>query len=65
MILRRRFRLDFYKGRVSPRTHEGHTTVRAMDTPHAREFGKMRRPGLIVIVTPKETTNGNGVLYHL
>jgi len=36
-----------------------------MDTPHAREFGKMRRPGLIVIVTPKETTNGNGVLYHL
>ncbi len=55
---KQRYRIDFYRGRVSPETHEGHTVVRAMDTPHARKFGQMRRPGLIVQVTPIERSIG-------
>ncbi len=54
MTLRRRYRIDWYRGLVSQHTHEGHTTVRAMNIPHARAFGQMRRPGLIVVVTPME-----------
>lgn len=49
---RRRYRIDWYRGKVSPETLEEHTTVRAMDMPHARKFGEMRRPGLICVVTP-------------
>ena len=51
---RRRYRIDWYRGKVSPDTFVEHTYVRAMDTVHARLFGKMRRPGLIVQVTPAE-----------
>jgi len=57
-VPKQRYRIDFYRGRVSPETHEGHTVVRAMDTPHARKFGQMRRPGLIVQVTPIERSIG-------
>ncbi len=56
---RQRYRIDWYRGYIHPSRKEGHTTVRAMDMPHARKFGLMRRPGLIVEVTlipptPKE-----------
>ncbi len=50
---KQRYRIDWYQGYIHPLTHQGHTTVRAMDTVHARKFGMMRRPGLIVVVTPK------------
>ena len=46
------YRIDWYKGYIHPLRHQGKTTVRAMDMPHARKFGEMRRPGLIVVVTP-------------
>ena len=49
---RRRYRIDWYRGKVSAETLVEHTHVRAMDTVHARIFGQMRRPGLIVQVTP-------------
>jgi hypothetical protein len=49
---RRRYRIDWYRGKVSAETLVEYTHVRAMDIIHARLFGKMRRPGLIVHVTP-------------
>lgn len=51
-VPRQRYRIEFYKGKVSPETKVESTTVRAIDEIAAREFGKMRRPGLIVVVTP-------------
>ena len=51
-MLRQKYRIDFYKGYIHPSRLVEHTTVRAMDQPHARKFGQMRRPGLLVEVTP-------------
>jgi len=52
--MRRRYLIEWFRGKISPDTKVGQTRVRAMDTPHARKFGQMRRPGLIVQVTPAE-----------
>jgi hypothetical protein len=51
---RRRYRIEWYRGKISADTLVGHTTVRAMDTVHARKFGEMRRPGMIVVVSSLE-----------
>ncbi len=49
---RSRYLIEWFRGKISADTREGRTHVRAMDTVHARKFGQMRRPGLIVQVTP-------------
>ena len=51
-MIRQRYLIECYRGKVSTETLEYRTIVRAMDMPHARAFGRMRRPGLIVEVTP-------------
>jgi hypothetical protein len=51
-MTRQRYLIEWFRGKISDSTREGHTHVRAMDTVHARKFGQMRRPGLIVLVTP-------------
>jgi hypothetical protein len=54
--MRRKFRIDFYKGTVSPENFVKKTTVYAMDEVHARQFAKMRatKHGWISEVTPAE-----------
>jgi hypothetical protein len=60
-VLTRRYRIEWYRGSIKPQNlvrdeKDGatYTTVRAMDSAHARKFGTMRRPGLIVVVTPQK-----------
>jgi hypothetical protein len=53
-MLRRRYRIEWYRGKVSAETKGKQAHVRAFDTVHARKFGQMRRPGLIVVVVPAE-----------
>jgi hypothetical protein len=50
--MRQRYRIDWYRGYIHPSRNEGHTVVHASDQAAARKFGAMRRPGLIVEVTP-------------
>jgi hypothetical protein len=45
---RRKYRIEWYVGK----TRVKHTTVKAMDMPHARVFAKTRRPNLIAVITP-------------
>jgi hypothetical protein len=48
---RQRYRIDWYQGKISLTTNVGHTTVRAYSKKQAIDFGLMRRPGMIVVVT--------------
>jgi hypothetical protein len=51
-IIRQRYLIEGYRGKVSVDKLEFRTVVRAMDQVAARSFGKMRRPGLTIVVSP-------------
>jgi|HubBroStandDraft_2_1064218.scaffolds.fasta_scaffold12374_2 hypothetical protein len=60
---RQRYRIEWYRGHIHPsrlvNINENnflpakyHTTVHAVCEEQAKQFGLMRRPGLLVVVTP-------------
>jgi hypothetical protein len=51
-VPRQRYRIDWYLGSVKPKNLVKSTKYKAMDTPHARKFAKLRKPRLIAVITP-------------
>jgi hypothetical protein len=72
-VERQRYKIEWFRGSIKPenlvnineyngRSPKYSTTVRAWNPCQAQEFGRMRRPGLIVVVTQifeKEKQDGN------
>lgn len=66
---KKRFRIEWYRGSIKPanlvninenkeRIAQYHTYIRAQNKEQAIEFGLMRRPGLIVVVTDADDEKG-------
>jgi hypothetical protein len=49
---RRRYRIDWYLGSIKPTNLVKTTKYKCQDTLQAREFAKLRRPRLVVVITP-------------
>jgi len=55
-VPKRKYLIRWYLGSVAEKNLVKQTKYKAMDTPHARKFAKLRKPRLIAVITPVKSS---------